>query len=63
MIFNYNNKEYELIFLTKTGSRLYGNFTEDSDWDYRGFFKEKIEDKISIINKPLYKILMIFNDV
>lgn len=56
MIFNYNNKEYELIFLTKTGSRLYGNFTEDSDWDYRGIFIEKVEDKISIINKPLKKI-------
>ena len=56
MIFNYNNKEYELIFLTKTGSRLYGNSTEDSDWDYRGIFIEKVEDKISIINKPLKKI-------
>ena len=56
MIFNYNNKEYELIFLTKTGSRLYGNSTEDSDWDYRGIFIEKVEDKISIINKPLKKM-------
>ena len=58
MIFNYNNKEYELIFLTKTGSILYGNSTEDSDWDYRGIFIEKVEDKISVLNKPLKKIVI-----
>ena len=56
MIFNYNNKEYELIFLTKTGSRMYGNFTETSDWDYRGIFIESINNKVSLIDKPLEKI-------
>lgn len=48
MKFKYNNKEYELVMLCLTGSRLYGNNREDSDWDYRGVFIAPLEDKVGM---------------
>ena len=38
MKFKFNNNNYELIILNVAGSRLYGNSTETSDYDYRGVF-------------------------
>lgn len=38
MNFKFNNKKYRLIVLNVSGSRLYGNSTETSDYDYRGVF-------------------------
>lgn len=38
---------YEVLFEIITGSRLYGNYTEDSDYDYRGCFIEKTSDMLS----------------
>ena len=49
MKFTFNNKTYELIVLTVAGSRLYGNATETSDWDYRGVYIESIDSKIGIL--------------
>jgi len=64
MKFTYNNKEYELLFLSVAGSRLYGNPRPDSDWDYRGVIKETVKDKISLLSNTdqlqgpgLYKTL------
>jgi len=51
MEFTYNNKNYELILLIISGSRLYGNNTKESDYDYRGVFIESIKDKIGILSK------------
>lgn len=48
MKFKYNNKEYELILLTLSGSHLYGNSTPESDYDYRGVYIESTESKISL---------------
>ena len=49
MKFTFNNKTYELIVLTVAGSRLYGNSTETSDWDYRGVYIESIDSKIGTL--------------
>ena len=38
MKFIFNKTEYQLIVLNVAGSRLYGNSTEASDYDYRGVF-------------------------
>jgi uncharacterized protein len=38
MKFTFNKTEYTLILLNVAGSRLYGNATEKSDYDYRGVF-------------------------
>jgi len=48
MKFKYKGQDYELILLTVTGSRMYGNPRPDSDWDYRGVFVENIQNKISL---------------
>lgn len=48
MKFEYNGKECELLFLTVTGSRMYGNSRPESDWDYRGVFIESINDKLTL---------------
>lgn len=50
MKFTYNDKNYELLFLTVTGSRMYGNARPESDWDYRGVFIESIQDKLTLDN-------------
>lgn len=49
MKFEYNNKEYELIVLCTAGSRLYGNSTPESDWDYRGVYIENTDSKCGIL--------------
>ncbi len=49
MKFTHNNCEYELILLHTAGSRLYGNSTEKSDWDYRGVFIAPKETKLGIL--------------
>lgn len=59
MLFKYNNEEYELIFLSIAGSRLYGTEYEKgdnpidpeyiSDYDYRGIFINKTENKVGLI--------------
>lgn len=49
MKFTYNNSEYELILLHTAGSRLYGNSTENSDWDFRGIFIAPKETKLGIL--------------
>jgi len=49
MTFNLNNKTYELILLIISGSRLYGNSTPESDWDYRGIVIEPLKDRIGIL--------------
>lgn len=48
MKFEYNGQSFELIMLTVTGSRMYGNATEKSDWDYRGIYIESLENKLGI---------------
>jgi predicted nucleotidyltransferase len=50
MKFTHNNQTYELIVLHVAGSRLYGNSTEQSDWDYRGIFIAPKETKLGILN-------------
>ena len=49
MKFTHNKTEYELILLHTAGSRLYGNATEQSDWDYRGAFIAPKETKLGLI--------------
>lgn len=49
MTFKHNNKDYELISLVLSGSRMYGNSTPESDWDYRGIFIESVQDKVGIL--------------
>lgn len=49
MKFTHNNSEYELILLHTAGSRLYGNSTENSDWDFRGIFIAPKETKLGIL--------------
>lgn len=49
MKFTHNNNEYELIMLHTAGSRLYGNSTPESDWDYRGVFIASPETKLGIL--------------
>lgn len=49
MKFTHNKTEYELILLHTSGSRLYGNATEHSDWDYRGVFIAPKETKLGLI--------------
>lgn len=50
MKFVFNGKEFELIMLTVTGSRMYGNAREDSDWDYRGVMIETLNAKLTLNN-------------
>ena len=50
MKFKFNNKEYELIVMNVAGSRLYGNSTPESDWDYRGVFIASNRDKLGLID-------------
>jgi len=50
MKFKFNNKEYELIVMNVAGSRLYGNSTLESDWDYRGVFIASNRDKLGLID-------------
>ena len=49
MKFTHNNAEYELILLHTAGSRLYGNATDKSDWDFRGVFIAPKETKLGIL--------------
>ena len=49
MKFTHNNTEYELILLHTAGSRLYGNATDKSDWDFRGVFIAPKETKLGIL--------------
>lgn len=51
MKFKHNNAEYELILLHTAGSRLYGNSTDKSDWDFRGVFIAPKETKLGILGK------------
>lgn len=51
MKFEYNNNTYELIILHVSGSRLYGNSTETSDWDYRGIFIADPKTKLGLLGK------------
>lgn len=51
MIFTFNNREYELLVIHVSGSRLYGNSTETSDWDYRGIILAKNSDKLGLFDK------------
>lgn len=51
MNFTFNKKEYELIVLSVAGSRLYGNSTPESDWDYRGIMIAKNSDKLGLIDR------------
>lgn len=51
MNFIFNNKEYELLVIHVSGSRLYGNATETSDWDYRGIIISKNADKLGLFDK------------
>jgi hypothetical protein len=46
-----NKVDYELILLHLSGSRLYGNATEKSDWDYRGVFIAPKETKLGLLGK------------
>jgi len=50
MKFTFNKKEYELIVMNVAGSRLYGNATSESDWDYRGVFIAANSDKLGLID-------------
>ena len=47
----YNGYEIEVIMLGVSGSRLYGNETEESDWDYRGVFIADKATKLGLIGK------------
>lgn len=47
----YNGYEIEIIMLTVSGSRLYGNSTEKSDHDYRGVFIADKSTKLGLIGK------------
>lgn len=57
----YENKTLELLFLLKTGSKMYGTNLQkgehpllpeyESDNDYKGVFIYSIDDKINIFNK------------
>lgn len=49
MTFTYNKQTYELILLHTAGSRLYGNATDKSDWDFRGVFIAPKETKLGIL--------------
>lgn len=49
MRFIYNKTEYELILLTLSGSRLYGNSTPESDWDYRGIVIQNPDNKLGML--------------
>ena len=51
MKFTFNKKEYELIVMNVAGSRLYGNATSKSDWDYRGVFIASNADKLGLIDR------------
>lgn len=51
MKFIHNKAEYELILLHTAGSRLYGNSTDKSDWDFRGVFVAPKETKLGILGK------------
>ncbi len=48
MNFEMDGKQYELITLNVAGSRLYGNATAESDWDYRGVYIAKNSDKFGL---------------
>lgn len=50
MEFKFNNVKYKLIVLNVAGSRLYGNSTELSDYDYRGVFIANKESHLSLNN-------------
>lgn len=49
MTFTHNKQTYELILLHTAGSRLYGNATDKSDWDFRGVFIAPKETKLGIL--------------
>lgn len=51
MLFTYNNQNYQLILLHVAGSRLYGTYTDKSDWDYRGIFIASNNTKLGFLNK------------
>lgn len=51
MKINYNGHEIEVILLALSGSRLYGNETEESDWDYRGVYISDKSTKLGLIGK------------
>lgn len=66
MKFIYDGKELELILLTYSGSRLYNTHYEKgekeldpnyvSDYDWKGIFIEKVEDKFDLLKIPLEEI-------
>ncbi len=47
----YNGYKVEVILLAVSGSRLYGNETEESDWDYRGVYIADKTTKLGLIGK------------
>lgn len=51
MKFTVNNSTYELILIHVSGSRLYGNSTETSDWDYRGVFIAGSDTKLGLLGR------------
>ena len=51
MILNYKGFNVEIILLSVNGSRLYGNFTDKSDYDYRGVFIADKSTKLGLIGK------------
>lgn len=65
MIFNYQNKKYELILLCVTGSRMYGTQYEKgehplmpeyvSDYDYRGVIVAHEDEKVGL-NKTIEQL-------
>ena len=51
MKFEYNNNTYELLVIHVAGSRLYGNWTDESDWDYRGIIKASNTSKLGLFDQ------------
>ena len=51
MTLTYQNRTYELILLSGTGSRLYGTSTETSDYDYRGIIIAENKDRMGLLEK------------
>ena len=51
MKIEYNGYEIEVIMLSVSGSRLYGNSTDESDYDYRGIFIADKVTKLGLIGK------------
>ena len=41
-------KEPDLLYLTLSGSRVYGTHTPESDYDYRGVFANEVTDVLGL---------------